>query len=57
MELEYVAASSFRFFDKGIASEELLEIYNAVKSGESVNLAERKKQLYMFREQAASYQA
>lgn len=57
MELEYVAASSFRFFDKGMTPDELSEVYNAIKSGERVNLAEYKKQMYMFREQTSKYEA
>lgn len=56
MELEYVAASSFRFLDTDVTPDELLEVYNAIKSGGIVNLAEYKKQMYLFRENAPEYQ-
>ena len=56
-EINYVAASSFRFLEKSASKEELLEIYNAIKSGETVNIDSYIKQLNMFREDAAKYQA
>jgi len=48
MELEYVAASSFRFFDKNTPPDKLLKTYAAIKSGECVNLNVFKKQLDLF---------
>ena len=55
LELDYVAASSFRFLDKGISRDELSEIYQAIKSGNSVSLEKYKKQMSVFgRRKAAS---
>lgn len=38
---EYVAASAFRFLDKGLKTEEMLDIYNRIAAGESINLEGR----------------
>lgn len=35
---EYVAASSFRFLDKGVSPEETRALYDKIMSGESVNI-------------------
>ncbi len=35
---EYVAASSFRFFEKGTAPSVMMDVYNRIVSGESVDL-------------------
>lgn len=56
-EIEYVAASAFRFLEKGTRTEELIDIYNAIKEGQSLDLAKYKKQICMFREEQATYQA
>jgi len=57
MELKYVAASAFRFLDKGVDTQTLSEIYEAIKNGESVDIKKYKKQLNMFREESAEYKA
>lgn len=54
-EIEYVAASAFRFLEKGVNTNELNKIYSLIKSGETVKLNEYRKQMTMFREGAASY--
>lgn len=42
-EMEYVAASSFRFLDKGMSSEKLVDIFNAIKNGNSIDISKCKK--------------
>lgn len=42
LEPEYVAPSAFRFLDKGVDAKVMSEIYEAIKSGESLNLADYK---------------
>jgi site-specific DNA-methyltransferase (cytosine-N4-specific) len=56
-EVEYVAASAFRFLEKGANVDELNEIYSSIKSGKTVELNKYRKQLAMFREEAATYKA
>ncbi len=55
-DLEYVAASSFRFLEKQTPDSELQYIYNKIINADRVNLAEHKKQLNIFRENAAVYE-
>lgn len=38
MQPEYVAASAFRFLDKGVSDEDVLSIYNRIMNGETVSL-------------------
>jgi DNA modification methylase len=54
-EIEYVAASSFRFLDKWMSTEELTDIYNSIKEGQILDLTQYRRQARMFREEAASY--
>lgn len=56
-EIEYVAASAFRFLEKGTNTNELNEIYSSIKSGKTIELNEYRKQMTMFREEAATYKA
>ena len=49
-EIEYVATSAFRFLEKGMSSQELVEIYNTLKEGQSLDLARYKKQTSIFRD-------
>ena len=56
-EIEYVSASAFRFLEKGANVDELNEIYNSIKAGKTVELSEYRKQMTMFREEAANYKA
>lgn len=56
-EINYVAASAFRFLEKGSNVDELNEIYTSIKSGKTIELNEYRKQMTMFREEAASYKA
>lgn len=55
-EIEYVAASAFRFLEKGASSEDLIDIYNAIVGGLPLDLTKYKKQISMFREEQATYQ-
>lgn len=57
MEIEYVAASAFRFLDKGCNADELTEVYNSIKRGKQTDISKYKKQLCMFREEPAKYMA
>lgn len=57
MEIEYVAASAFRFLDKEVESTILNEVYEKIKKGNSVDIRKYKKQLNMFKEEAATYRA
>lgn len=45
LEPEYVAPSAFRFLDKGVDKKTMTEIYEAIKSGESLNLSDYKLNL------------
>ena len=54
-EIEYVAASSFRFLDKWMSTEDLADIYNSIKEGQILDLTQYRRQARMFREEAASY--
>ncbi len=38
MQPEYVAASAFRFLDKGVSDEDVLSIYNRILNGDTVSL-------------------
>ena len=49
-EIEYVAASAFRFLEQGTDTQALNEIYDSIKSGEAVELSAYRKQMQMFRE-------
>ena len=44
MEPQYVAASAFRFLDKSISPEEMKVIFDKIKSGDSINIADYTKQ-------------
>jgi DNA modification methylase len=35
---EYVAASAFRFLDKGVSQKEMRQIFDAIEKGDPVNL-------------------
>lgn len=54
--IEYVAASVFRFLDQGCDTEEMTEIYNAIRQGEEVDISKCKKQISMFREDSEKYE-
>ena len=41
---EYVAASSFRFLNKGIKPEQMQALYKKIVAGESVSIEEFRKQ-------------
>lgn len=45
LEPEYVAPSAFRFLDKGVDAKVMSEVYEAIKSGESLNLSDYKLHL------------
>ena len=55
MEIEYVAASAFRFLDKGCGANELSEVYNMIKQGRSVDITKYRRQMCIFREEQAEY--
>jgi len=56
--LEYTAASTFRFLDKHTPDNVLKEIYNKVMQGKSVDILQYKKQLNLIREEESTpYQA
>lgn len=55
MEIEYVAASAFRFLDKGCGADELSEVYNLIKQGHSVDITKYRRQMCIFREEQAEY--
>ena len=42
---EYVAASSFRFIEKGMSPDLMQSLYDRIVAGESVNLEEYRPQL------------
>jgi DNA modification methylase len=44
-QVDYLAASAFRFLDKGSSAEEMLEVYNKICAGNAVDLSFYKKQL------------
>lgn len=48
-ELQYVAASAFRFMDKGTETETLQKVYDAIMAEQSVYMPEYQSQLQMFR--------
>lgn len=52
LEIEYVAASAFRFLDKEVEPAILNEVYQRIKQGNSLDMQAYKKQLNMFREEA-----
>ncbi len=56
-DLEYTAASTFRFLEKQTSDEELQEIHNKIMAGDFVNIEKYRKQLNMFREESAVYEA
>lgn len=55
-EVEYVAASAFRFLDKGIETHYLRTVYDGVKGIGNINLQEYKKQLRLFREEKTEHE-
>lgn len=57
MEPEYVAASAFKFLEKGTAPSVLREIYESIKNGKNVDLNKYRKQLNMFRKLDAKCKA
>ncbi len=54
-EIEYVAASAFRFLEKNIDKQELLNIYNFIKDGKTVDLEEYRKQMNLIKEDPRSF--
>lgn len=56
-EIEYVAASAFRFLDKDVPLTTLRNIYESIKDGRSVHLPEYRLQQRMFREASIPYKA
>ena len=52
---EYVAASAFRFLEKGLETGELKQIYDSIKTGHSVDIEHRKLQLAMILESKGQY--
>nr|VFK59974.1 MAG: site-specific DNA-methyltransferase (cytosine-N4-specific) [Candidatus Kentron sp. UNK]VFK70184.1 MAG: site-specific DNA-methyltransferase (cytosine-N4-specific) [Candidatus Kentron sp. UNK] len=48
-EIEYVAASAFRFLDKDVSENTLRNVYESIKSGESIRLSEYRSRMRMFR--------
>jgi len=55
-EIEYVAASVFRFLDKGTPENTLRSVYQSIKNSRSINLPEYRTQMRIFREDRADYQ-
>ncbi len=55
-EIEYVAASAFRFLEKETSVNTLRLVYESIKGGASVPLSEYKSQMRMFREDKAVYE-
>lgn len=55
MEIEYVAASAFRFLNKNIGTNEVLDVYNSIKEGKTVNLEEYRKQTSILKESPGSF--
>ena len=55
-EIEYVAASAFRFLEKDTDKSTLQNIYDGIKGRTSINLSEYRRQLRMFREDEGKYQ-
>ena len=55
MEIEYVAASAFRFLEKNIDKTNLLNIYNSIKEGKTVDLEEYRKQMNLIKEDSRSF--
>lgn len=56
-EIEYVAASAFRFLENDAPVDTLSNVYESIKSGHSILLSEYRSQMRMFREDSASYEA
>ncbi len=50
MKIEYIAASVFRFLDQEVELKVLHEVYEKIKSGNSVDISIYKRQLNIFRE-------
>lgn len=48
LEIDYVAASAFRFLEKNTPKEHLHRIFDAIKSGKSIDLNESKLQKELF---------
>lgn len=48
-ELQYVAASAFRFLEKNTDSETLQKVYDAIMAEEIVNIADYQAQMQMFK--------
>lgn len=57
LEIEYVAASAFRFLDKEVNSSTLTEIYELIKNGKTIDITKYRKQMKLFREELEKYQA
>ena len=54
-EIEYVAASAFRFLDKTASTDTLSDVYEAIKSGDSIRISDFNSQMRLFREDSAAY--
>ena len=48
LEIDYVATSAFRFFDKGSDPNLLREIYESIKKGNNIDIRNHKQQLPIF---------
>lgn len=55
LEIDYVAASAFRFLDKGVDNNTLLGVYESIKKGQPIDITHYKKQLSIFEQ--VKYQA
>jgi site-specific DNA-methyltransferase (cytosine-N4-specific) len=54
-EIEYVAASAFRFLDKNTSTDTLRDVYESIKKGGSINISDYRSQMRLFREDSAAY--
>ncbi|MCP4168607.1 MAG: site-specific DNA-methyltransferase [Chloroflexi bacterium] len=56
-EIDYVAASAFRFLEKNASVDTLRDVYESIKSGHSIKLSAYRSQMRLLREKSASYEA
>ncbi|WP_353571491.1 site-specific DNA-methyltransferase [Candidatus Albibeggiatoa sp. nov. BB20] len=55
-EIEYVAASAFRFLEKDTPTDTLKEVYEAIKNNGNVKLSEYRTQMSLIREEVVNYE-
>lgn len=55
LDIDYIAASAFRFLDKTTSEEEMLYVHNSILAGVSIDIEKYKRQINMFREEASAY--